>query len=55
LSALLGKTDGGFFMSKRKSDSQAARSPSSPPEIVCVLAVDIILDEFEVENFALIS
>jgi len=41
-------------MSKRKSGGQAARSPS-PPEIVCVLVVDIILDEFEVENLALTS
>jgi hypothetical protein len=41
-------------MSKRKSGGQTARSPS-PPEIVCVLVVDIILDEFEVENLALTS
>ena len=41
-------------MSKRKSGGQAARSPS-PPEIVCVLVVDIILDEVEVENLALTS
>ena len=35
-------------MSKRKSGSHAARSPS-PPEIVCILVVDAIIDEFEVE------
>ena len=48
------ETGGGFFMSKRKSDGHAAESPS-PPEIVCVLVVHIILDEFEVENLALTS
>lgn len=42
-------------MSKRKSGGQTARSSPSPPEIVCVLVVDIILDEFEVENLALTS
>ena len=41
-------------MSKRKSGGQTARSPS-PPEIVCVLVVHIILDEFEVESLALTS
>ena len=35
-------------MSKRKSGSEAAKS-HSPPEIVCILVVDIILDEIEVE------
>jgi hypothetical protein len=39
-------------MSKRKSGSQTARSPS-PPEIVCVRPDHIILDEFEVEKLAL--
>jgi hypothetical protein len=38
----------GFFMSKRKSDGRAAGSPS-PPEIVCVLVVDAVIDEVEVE------
>jgi hypothetical protein len=41
-------------MSKRKSGGHAARSPS-PPEIVCILVVDAIIDEFEVENLALTS
>ncbi len=41
-------------MSKRKLGGQAAGSPS-PREIVCVLVVDIILDEFEVEHLALTS
>jgi hypothetical protein len=35
-------------MSKRKSGGHAAESPS-PPEIVCILVVDAIPDEFEVE------
>ena len=35
-------------MSKRKSDSGAAGSPS-PPEVVCILVVDNTFDEFEVE------
>ena len=35
-------------MSKRKSGGHAAESPS-PPEIVCILVVDTIIDEFEVE------
>ena len=35
-------------MSKRKSGGHAAES-SSPPEIVCILVVDAIIDEFEVE------
>jgi hypothetical protein len=35
-------------MSKHKSGGRAAESPS-PPKIVCILVVDIILDEFEVE------
>ena|ERR1035437_918630 len=35
-------------MSKRKSGDHAAESPS-PPEIVCILVVDAIIDEFEVE------
>ena len=35
-------------MSKRKSGGRAAESPS-PPEIVCILVVDAIIDEFEVE------
>src|ERR1700688_3107221 len=42
------ETDGGFFMSKRKSGAHAAESPS-PREIVCTLVVDAIIDEFEVE------
>src|SRR5665811_779654 len=42
------ETDGGFFMSKRKSDGRAAGSPS-PPEIVCILVVDAVIDEVEVE------
>jgi hypothetical protein len=42
------ETGGGFFMSKRKSGDHAAESPS-PPEIVCILVVDAIIDEFEVE------
>src|ERR1019366_979217 len=42
------ETDGGFFMSKRKSGGQAAESPS-PPEIVCILVVDAVIDEIEVE------
>jgi hypothetical protein len=35
-------------MSKRKSGGHAAASPS-PPAIVCILVVDAIIDEFEVE------
>jgi hypothetical protein len=35
-------------MSKRKSGGYAADSPS-PPERVCVLVVDAIIDEFEIE------
>ena len=35
-------------MSKRKSGDHAAESPS-PPEIVCILMVDAIIDEIEVE------
>jgi len=35
-------------MSKRKSGGHAAES-SSPPELVCILVVDAIIDEFEVE------
>ena len=35
-------------MSKRKSDGRAAGSPS-PPEIVCILVVDAVIDEVEVE------
>jgi len=35
-------------MSKRKSGGQAAESPS-PPEIVCILVVDAVIDEIEVE------
>src|SRR5260370_38292912 len=42
------ETGGGFFMSKRKSGVHAAES-SSPPEIVCILVGDAIIDEFEVE------
>src|ERR1039458_6939753 len=42
------ETDGGFFMSKHKSDSRAAGSPS-PPEMVCTLVVDAVIDEIEVE------
>jgi hypothetical protein len=32
-----------------------AKRRGSPPEIVCVLVVDIILDKFEVEHLALTS
>ena len=35
-------------MSKRKSGSHTAESPS-PPEVVCILVVDAIIDELEVE------
>jgi hypothetical protein len=35
-------------MSKRKSDGRAAGSPS-PPEIVCILVVDAVIAEIEVE------
>src|ERR1035437_8124374 len=35
-------------MSKRQSGGHTAESPS-PPVIVCVLVVDAIIDEFEVE------
>src|ERR1019366_6135262 len=42
------ETDGGFFMSKRKSGGQAAGSPT-PPEMVCILVVDAVIDEIEVE------
>lgn len=35
--------------------NRVAKRRGSPPEIVCVLVVDIILDEFEVENLALTS
>jgi hypothetical protein len=35
-------------MSKRESSAHAAES-SSPPGIVCVLLVDVIIDEAEVE------
>ena len=35
-------------MSIRKGDGQAAE-PSSPPQTVCTLVVDAIIDEFEVE------
>src|ERR1035441_6606773 len=35
-------------MSKRKSDSRAAGSPT-PPEMVCTLVVDAVIDEIEVE------
>src|ERR1019366_9434328 len=42
------ETGGGVFMSIRKSDDPTAESPS-PPEIVCILVVDAIIDEFEVE------
>src|ERR1035441_4191074 len=42
------ETDGGFFMSKRKSDNRAAGSPT-PPEMVCILVVDAVIDEIEVE------
>ena len=35
-------------MSKRKSDGRAAGSPS-PPEIVCILVVDAVIDEIEIE------
>src|ERR1019366_6052631 len=42
------ETDGGFFMSKRKSGGQAAGSPT-PPEMVCILVVGAVIDEIEVE------
>src|ERR1035441_6313126 len=42
------ETDGGFFMSKHKSGGRAAESPS-PPEMVCTLVVDAVIDEVEVE------
>jgi hypothetical protein len=48
LSALLGKPAEGFSMSKSKLGGDAAESPS-PPERVCILVVDAIVDEFEVE------
>ena len=35
-------------MSKHKSGGRAAESPS-PPEMVCILVVDVIIDEIEVE------
>jgi hypothetical protein len=35
-------------MSKHKSDGRAAGSPS-PPEMVCILVVDAVIDEIEVE------
>ena len=35
-------------MSKRKSGDHAAES-LSPPEIVCILVIDAIIDEIEVE------
>ena len=35
-------------MSKRKSDSRAAGSPT-PPEMVCILVVDAVIDEIEIE------
>src|SRR5664280_3097706 len=35
-------------MSKRKSGGRAAESPS-PPEMVCTLVVDAVIDEIEVE------
>ena len=35
-------------MSKHKSDSRAAGSPS-PPEMVCTLVVDAVIDEIEIE------
>ena len=35
-------------MSKRKSGGQATESPS-PPEMVCILVVDAVIDEIEVE------
>ena len=41
-------------MSKRKSGDHAAESPS-PPEIVCILVVDAIIDKFKGEHLALTS
>jgi hypothetical protein len=35
-------------MSKRKSGNRTAEAPS-PPEVVCTLVVDVIIDELEVE------
>jgi hypothetical protein len=49
LSTAKGTSDlGGIFYSTRKSGDHAAGLPS-PPEIVCILVVDAIIDEFEVE------
>jgi hypothetical protein len=48
LSALLGKSKEGFSMSGRKAAGYAAERPS-PAEIVCILVVDAIIDEVEVE------
>jgi hypothetical protein len=42
------ETGGAFFMSKHKSGGRAAESPS-PPEMVCTLVVDAVIDEIEVE------
>jgi hypothetical protein len=42
------ETGGGFFMSKRKSRRHVAEPPS-PPEIVCILVVNAIIDEIEIE------
>src|ERR1700730_10220806 len=42
------ETDGGFFMPKHKSGGRSAESPS-PPEMVCTLVVDAVIDEIEVE------
>jgi hypothetical protein len=48
LSALLGKPAEGFSMPKSELGGDAAES-SSPPERVCILVVDAIIDEIEVE------
>src|ERR1700691_5876366 len=42
------ETGGRFFMSKRKSGDHGAEL-ASPPERVCILVVDAIIDEIEVE------
>lgn len=42
------ETEGRFCMSKCRSSGRAAW-PLSPPEMVCILVVDTMFDEFEVE------
>jgi hypothetical protein len=50
LSVLLGKPAEAFFMPKRKSDDHPTELPS-PPEMVCTLVVDAVIDEFEIEIY----